>query len=68
MRLVTFRPRDGEPRLGAMAEGAVVDIATPVAPIATSMIELLRAGAAGFRPGAARPGRRPSVAGRRHPP
>ena len=48
MRLVTFRPRDGDPRLGAMAEGAVVDIATPVAPIATSMIELLRAGAAGF--------------------
>ena len=48
MRLVTFRPRDGDPRLGAMVEGAVVDIATPVAPIATSMIELLRAGAAGF--------------------
>src|SRR5258707_8310675 len=48
MRLVTFAPRGGAPRLGALADGAVVDLATPLAPIATSMIELLRAGAGGL--------------------
>ena len=48
MRLVTFAPSGGAPRLGALADGAVVDLATPLAPVATSMIELLRAGANGL--------------------
>jgi 2-keto-4-pentenoate hydratase/2-oxohepta-3-ene-1,7-dioic acid hydratase in catechol pathway len=48
MRFVTFRLRDGAPRLGAMAEGAIIDISTPLAPVASGMIELLRAGAAGL--------------------
>lgn len=48
MRLVTFAPRGGEPRLGALADGVIVDLATPLAPVATSMIELLRAGDAGL--------------------
>jgi 2,4-didehydro-3-deoxy-L-rhamnonate hydrolase len=49
MRLVTFAPSSGgTPRLGALADGAVVDLATPLAPVATGMIELLRAGAGGL--------------------
>src|SRR6202035_2063760 len=47
MRLVTFAPSGDGPRLGALADGAVVDIATPLAPVETDMIGLLRAGAAG---------------------
>jgi 2-keto-4-pentenoate hydratase/2-oxohepta-3-ene-1,7-dioic acid hydratase in catechol pathway len=44
MRLVSFAPKGGAPRLGALAERAVIDLA----PVASGMIELLRAGAAGL--------------------
>lgn len=47
MRLVTFAPRGAAPRLGALAEDAVIDIATPLAPLASDVIGLLRAGAEG---------------------
>jgi len=44
MRLVTFAPPGGAPRLGALVEDAVIDLT----PVAAGMIELLRAGAAGL--------------------
>ena len=44
MRLVTFAPKGAAPRLGVLAEGAVIDLT----PVASSMIELLRAGAEGL--------------------
>jgi acylpyruvate hydrolase len=48
MRLVTFAPKGAAPRLGALAEGAVIDISTALAPLASDMIGLLRSGAAGL--------------------
>ena len=48
MRLVTFAPSGGAPRLGALVDGAVIDISTPLAPMAIDMVGLLRAGAAGL--------------------
>lgn len=48
MKLVTFAPGAGPPRLGAIAEGAIVELAAALAACPASMIELLEAGAAGF--------------------
>lgn len=48
MRLVTFQASSGPPRLGALAEGEVVDLHAALPRCPASMLELLEAGAAGL--------------------
>ncbi len=48
MKLVSFVAAGGSPRLGAIAEDAVVDLAAALAACPASMIGLLERGAAGF--------------------
>ena len=47
MKLVTFAPAGAAPRIGALAEGAIVDLAAAQPGFPGEMIELLRQGAAG---------------------
>jgi 2-keto-4-pentenoate hydratase/2-oxohepta-3-ene-1,7-dioic acid hydratase in catechol pathway len=48
VKLVTFAPPAGPPRLGALAEGMVVDLGAALPACPASMMALLDAGAGGF--------------------
>jgi acylpyruvate hydrolase len=48
VKFVTFAPPSGSPRLGALADGGIVDLAAALASCPATMMALLEAGAAGL--------------------